>query len=136
MSDYARIRQRLHRLREEEDALLEGMMKAPKMVRGRLTWHKQGKNGEHKYPGLIRTVGGKSIGRRVRLGHVEWLEPLLENFRWYRERMQRIRAIHQEKMELVEQLRHEQMYDYEATAPGHLVRIEWVEKGEGTKGTE
>jgi hypothetical protein len=40
--------------------------------------------------------------------------------------MQRIRAIHQEKMKMVKELRREQMYGYEATAPGHLVRIEWV----------
>lgn len=29
-------------------------------------------------------------------------------------------------MKMVKELRREQMYGYEATAPGHLVRIEWV----------
>ena len=123
MTDYSKIRQRLSQLLGEEQILVEGMMRPPKMVRGSITWHKkqdQSGSREGLYPGLNRVVGGKSIGRRVRIGHMEWLEPLLDAYRSYRRSMQRLRGIHKEMGQLVERLRYEHMYDYEATVPGHL----------------
>ena len=96
------------------------------MVRGSITWHKKRDESleqEKLFPGLNRVVGGKPIGRRVRIGHMEWLEPLLDAYRSYRKSMQRLRGIHKEMLELMESLRYERMYDYEATVPGHLVRV-------------
>jgi hypothetical protein len=126
MPDYSKIRQRLRQLRREEDIILEAMMRPPKMVRGSITWHKRVEESEGEeglFPGLTRTVGGKSIGRRVRIGHMEWLEPLLCAYRSYRKGMQKLRAIHKEIMNLLDELRYEQLYDYEATEPGHLVPV-------------
>jgi len=126
MTDYAKIRQRISELLREEQILVEGMMRPPKMVRGSITWHKRREERvEHEglFPGLNRVVGGKSIGRRVRIGHLEWLEPLLDAYRSYRRRMQRLRGIHKEMGELVERLRYERMYDYEARVSGHLVPV-------------
>jgi len=131
VTDYSKIRQRISQLLREEQILVEGMMRPPKMVRGSITWHAKRDEGvEHKglFPGLNRVVGGKSIGRRVRIGHLEWLEPLLDAYRSYRRSMQRLRGIHKEMGELVEMLRYERMYDYEARMPGHLVPV--VREGE------
>jgi len=127
MPDYSKMRQRISQLRREEEILIEGMMRPPKMVRGSITWHKrlpEGEGEEGLFPGLTRKVGGKSIGRRVRIGHMGWLEPLLCAYRDYRKDMQKLRAIQKEIMDLLEELRYEQLYDYEATVPGHLVPIE------------
>ena len=126
MTDYSKIRQRLSQLGREEQILLSAMMKPAKMVRGSITWHKKREESAGKaglFPGLNRVVGGKSIGRRVRVGHLEWLEPLLDAYRSYRRNMQKLRAIHKEMGELVERLRYEHLYDYEATAVGHLVSV-------------
>jgi len=75
-------------------------MRPGKMVRGSITWHKkiEPEDTGKLYPGLVRTVDWKRIGRRVRVGQ-------------------------REIMELLERLRHEELYDYEATAEGYLVRI-------------
>jgi len=103
------------------------MMKPPKMVRGSITWHKRRdecvESREGLFPGLNRVVGGRSIGRRVRVGHMVWLEGLLDCYRSYRRSMQRLREIHKEICELVDRLRYEHLYDYEARAPGHLVPV-------------
>lgn len=126
MTDYSRIRQRISQLQTEEQVLLSGMMRPPKMVRGSLTWHKrrdESAGHEGLFPGLNRGVGGKSIGRRVRVGHLEWLEPLLDAYRSYRRSMQKLRAIHKEMIELVDRLRYEHLYDYESTVAGHLVPV-------------
>lgn len=126
MTDYSQIRQRIRQLLCEEQSLVEGMMRPPKMVRGSITWHKKRDESveqEGLFPGLNRVVAGKSIGRRVRVGHMEWLEPLLDAYRSYRRSTQRLRAIHKEMSQLVDRLRYERMYDYEATIPGHLVPV-------------
>lgn len=111
------------------------MMRPSKMARGSLTWHKKredNENNEGLFPGLTRVVGGKAIGRRVRLAHLEWLEPMLAAYRDYRRCMQRMKAIHQEMYQLVDTLRYERMYDYEPTVEGHLVPIVKVDK-DGSK---
>jgi hypothetical protein len=125
VTDYSRVRQELSRLRVEQEKLLESMMRPGKMVRGSITWHKkiEPEDTGKLYPGLVRTVDGKRIGRRVRVGHLGWLEPMMERYREYRKRMKRLRAVQREIMELLERLRHEELYDYEATAEGYLVRI-------------
>lgn len=108
------------------------MMRPAKMVRGSLTWHK--KRDEHEsdeglFPGLNRVVNGKSVGRRVRLAHREWLEPMLAAYRDYRRCMQRLTSIHKEMYQLVDTLRYERMYDYEPTVEGHLVPVVKGDKG-------
>ena len=131
MTDYSRIRQRISQLRHEEDVLLDTLMRPPKMGRGTITWHKNcGNVGESEklYPGLIRAVGGKSVGRRVRVGHLDWLEPLLGAYRQYRQCLQRVRAIHAQIERLLDRLRYEHLYDYEARVPGHLVPVAWEGK--------
>jgi hypothetical protein len=131
MTDYSRIRQRISQLRHEEEILLDTLMKPPKMARGTITWHKnRGSIGDSEklYPGLIRRVGGKSVGRRVRVGHLEWLEPLLGAHREYRQGLQRVRAIHGQIERLLDELRYEHLYDYEARMPGYLVPVAWEGK--------
>jgi hypothetical protein len=127
MLDYSKMRQRIGQLRREEQIVIEAMMRPPKMVRGSITWHRRVREGEEcegLFPGLTRKIGGKSIGRRVRLGHMEWLEPLLCAYRDYRKDLQKLRAIQKEVIDLLEEMRYEQLYDYEATVPGHLVPVE------------
>jgi hypothetical protein len=127
MADYSKMRQRISQLRREQEVLIEGMMRPQKMVRGSNTWHKRHAEGEGEeglFPGLTRKVVGKSVGRRVRIGHMGWLEPLLCAYRDYRKEMQKLRGIQKEIMDLFEELRYEQLYDYEATVTGHLVPIE------------
>ena len=78
------------------------MMKPPKIVRGSINWHKKRDKSAVEcglFPGLTRVVSGKSIGRRVRIGHLECLEPLLSEYRNYRQNMQKLRAIHKEMWE-------------------------------------
>jgi len=121
--DYSKIRQRMDQLRREEQILLERVMRPPKMVRGSITWH--GKQGEcaESSPGLNRKVGGKSIGRRVRMAHLDWLPPLLEAYRKHRQSIKKLQAIHKEMVELADRLRYERMYDYEPTIAGHLLPV-------------
>jgi hypothetical protein len=135
MTDYSRVRQEISRLRVEHEKLLESMMRPGKMVRGSITWHKkiEPEETENLYPGLVRTVEGKRIGRRVRIGHLSWLEPMMERYREYRKRMRMVRGVQKEIMEKLEILRHEEMYDYEATAAGHLVSVR-DEEAEGEQG--
>jgi len=126
MTDYSKIRQQISQLRHEEEILLNTLMRPRRMARGTITWHKNRKNvedSEKLYPGLIRAVGGKSVGRRVRVGHLEWLEPLLEAHREYRQGLQRVRAIHGRIEGLLEMLRYEHLYDYESRVAGHLVPV-------------
>lgn len=126
MTDYSKIRQKLSQLGQEEQTLLSAMMRPSKMVRGSLTWHKKRNDNESDeglFPGLNRVVNGKSVGRRVRLAHREWLEPLLAAYRDYRRCMQRLTSIHKEMYQLVDTLRYERMYDYEPTVEGHLVPV-------------
>jgi type II secretory pathway component PulM len=59
------------------------------------------------------------------VGHLEWLEPLLEAHRQYRQGLQRVRAIHARVEELLERLRHEHLYDYESSAAEYLVSVSW-----------
>lgn len=131
MPDYSKIRQRISQLRHEEEVLLDTLMKPPEMARGTITWHKnRGSIGDSEklYPGLIRRVGGKSVGRRVRIGHLEWLEVLLGAHKEYRRGLQRVRAIHRQLERLLDELRYEHLYDYESRVPGCLVRVAWEGK--------
>lgn len=131
--DYSRMRQRISQLGHEEQILVDGLMRPGRMVRGTITWHKRREGTERVdglYPGLNRVVGGKSIGRRVRVGHLQWLEALLGAYREQRKKMKRLREIHREIEQLGDRLRYEHLYDYEATVPGHLVRVE-REAGDG-----
>ena len=68
------------------------------------------------------------MGRRVRIGHLEWLEPLLEAHKEYRQGLQRVRAIHGQIERLLDELRYEHLYDYEARVPGYLVPVAWEGK--------
>src|SRR3972149_6043742 len=87
--DYWRMRQRIIQLGHEEQILVDGVMRPGRVGRGTIPWHKRREGTERVdglYPGLNRVVGGKSIGRRVRVGHLQWLEALLGGDRGQRKK--------------------------------------------------
>ena len=75
--DFSRIRQRISELRDEQDRLLDMLMRPKKMVRGSLTWQGKGEqsaDGSKHHANLVRNAGGKSETKRVRDAHVGMLK--------------------------------------------------------------
>jgi len=82
------------------------------MLRGTLRWVTRG---EHRYPGLIRTEEGHSVGRSVRLADVEWMEPMLDALRTFRTCQQHLKKIHTQLMSATNCLREALTVEYEPT---------------------
>lgn len=93
------------------------------LVRGTLNWHTRASG---RYPGITRGTGGRVIGRRVRLEHVAWLEPLLARHKSFRQAELHLRRLHTRILALAEQMRLARLYDYEpqAAAQQYLVKVE------------
>lgn len=98
------------------------------LVRGTMNWHERDSG---RYPGITRGEGGAVVGRRVRLEHVEWLEPLVARHRVYRQTEARLRKIHREAMAMAEEMRQARLYDYEpqAAASEFLIKAKGVRHG-------
>jgi hypothetical protein len=122
----SRCRQRMQELGQEYRALVGELVGRGPLVRGTVNWHERASG---RYPGLTRGEGGTVVGRRIRLEHMEWLEPLLERHKAYRHTMARLRKTHQEVMAVAEEMRQARLYDYEsqAAASEFLVKA----KGDG-----
>ena len=118
----SRARQHLRTLAQEYAALTDEMLGREPLVRGTLNWHQRPSG---KYPGITRGVGGTVVGRRVRLDHVAWLEPLLARHKTYRHAQARLRAVHAQVLQLTGQIRLARLYDYEpqAVRQGHLRKV-------------
>ena len=56
------------------------------------------------------------MGRNVKIGDVEWLEPLLENHRTYKKAQQKLDTIHARIHKIVRILCADDVYDYEPHA--------------------
>lgn len=106
-------RQRLHELAREYATLVGELLGRGPLVRGTVNWHERASG---RYPGLTRGEGGTVVGRRIRLEHMEWLEPLLERHKAYRHTVARLRKTHQEVMAVAEEMRQARLYDYESQA--------------------
>lgn len=119
----SRLRQQMAELGRQYDELIGEVLGRGPLVRGTLNWHERASG---RYPGLTRGEGGKVVGRRVRLEHLKWLEPLLARHRTYRRAEARLRTVHRQVMEVAEALRHMRLYDYEpsAEASAYLVKVE------------
>jgi len=94
---------------EYHDAV-RALLAAPPMVRGTLRWETRG---GRRYAGLIRNEEGKSVGRSVRQEDMEWLEPMVEALRAYRETQRRLAGLHGAVREASERLRQAVTREYE-----------------------
>jgi hypothetical protein len=124
----SRCRQRMQELGQEYRALVGELVGRGPLVRGTVNWHERASG---RYPGLTRGEGGTVVGRRIRLEHMEWLEPLLERHKAYRHTVARLRKTHQEVMAVAEEMRQARLYDYEprAEASAYLVKAKGVRHG-------
>lgn len=115
------LRQQLLALAAEYQQLVAALLGRDILVRGTLNWHTRDSG---RYPGITRTVGGRVIGRRVRMEHVAWLTPLLARHKAYRQAEAQLRRIHARILALAEQMRQARLYDYEpqAAAQDYLVK--------------
>ena len=124
--DFSRIRQQIGELRDEQDRLLQMLMKPKKMARGSITW--QGKredslDGRKRHANLVRNVDGKSETKRVRDAHVGWLKELLKERTAHILRLRRWREIDKRIEALLWDLRYENLYDYEPLRESYLVLV-------------
>lgn len=119
----SRCRQRMRELGQEYMTLVGELLGRGPLVRGTVNWHERASG---RYPGITRGEGGTVVGRRVRLEHVAWLEPLVESHRAYRQTEARLRKVHREAMAVAEEMRQARLYDYEpqATASEFLMKAE------------
>ena len=117
----SRARQQLRTLAQEYAALTDEMLAREPLVRGTLNWHQRPSG---KYPGITRGVNGTVVGRRVRVDHVAWLEPLLARHKAYRHAQARLRVVHAQVRKLAGQIRLARLYDYEPQA----VRQDYLRK--------
>ena len=124
----SRCRQRMQELGQEYMTLAGELVGRGPLVRGTLNWHERASG---RYPGITRGEGGRVVGRRVRLEHVEWLEPLLARHKAYRQAEARLRKVHREAMAVAEELRQARLYDYEpkAAASAFLAKAKGVRHG-------
>jgi hypothetical protein len=131
MTDYSLLRKELHDLMLEYADVCGYLLRPVKKVRGSLRWRTCSKReGANKYPSLHRSVNGNAVGRNVKIGDVEWLEPLLENYRTYKKAQQRLDTIHARIHKIVRILCADDLYDYEPQAceTGCLIRDDKEEK--------
>lgn len=127
MTDYSLLRKELYELNEEYTDVCRSLIRPVKKVRGSLRWRKcSQREGARKYPSLTRTVNAHVVARNVKLGDVEWLEPLLENHRAYKKEYRRLDKIHARIHDIVRLLCNDDVYDYEPQAreTGCLVTTE------------
>ena len=124
----ARCRQQMVELARQYTALASDLLGRGPLVRGTLNWHERPSG---RYPGITRGEGGRVVGRRVRLEHVEWLEPLLARHKAYRQAEARLREVHRKAMAVAEEMRQMRLYDYEprAVANDFLAKAKGVRHG-------
>ncbi len=123
------MRKQLLALAAEYGELADALLGRERLVRGTLNWHQRGAG---RYPGITRGEQGTVVGRRVRLEHVEWLEPLLARHKAYRQAQARLRVVHAQLLEVAEQLRQARLYDYEPQAAAQEYLVKAAEgKGHG-----
>ena len=124
----SRCRQRMQELGRQYLSLVGALLGCGPLVRGTMNWHERDSG---RYPGITRGEGGTVVGRRVRLEHVAWLEPLIERHRAYRQTEARLRKIHREAMAVAEEMRQARLYDYEpqAVASTFLAKAKGVRHG-------
>lgn len=117
----SQVRRQMRELVQQYVALTSQFMGGELLVRGTLNWHTRASG---RYPGITRGTGGRVIGRRVRIEHVAWLEPLLARHKAYRQAEVQVRRIHARILALAEQMRQARLYDYEpqAAAQEYLVK--------------
>ena len=121
-------RQRLRELSREYASLVGELLGREPLVRGTVNWHERGGG---RYPGLTRGEGGKVVGRRIRMEHMAWLEPLLGRHRVYRKVEARLRQIHRETMAVAEEIRLARLYDYEPRAEASAFLVKAKGAGHG-----
>ena len=109
----SQARRQMRELAQQYLALTSQLMGCEPLVRGTLNWHTRASG---RYPGITRGIGGRVLGRRVRLEHVAWLEPLLARHKAYRQAEAQLRRVHARVLALAEQLRQARLYDYEPRA--------------------
>lgn len=116
------LRQHLRTLAADYQRVVATLLGRDILVRGTLNWHTRASG---RYPGLTRTVNGRVIGRRVRVEHVAWLEPLLARHKAYRQAELQLRRLHARILALAEELRVARLYDYEpqAVEQQYLVKV-------------
>ncbi len=127
--NYSNIRKELCEKVDEYHALVTGMAKPGKLVRGSFYMTRTA-SGE--YPNITATIGGELYRRRVRLRDYEWLCELIDAHRTYRQNQRRCRVLHREIVALITQMRYEKLYDYEPAEEGALRQVNWEDE-HGTK---
>jgi len=101
---------------EEYRGAVRALLAAGPMVRGTLRWETRG---GRRYAGLIRNEGGRSVGRSVRQEDMEWLEPMVEALRAYRETQRRLAELHGRVREASARLRQALTQEYEDERERH-----------------